>query len=210
EAVSVLTEPELAGAVRIGTPDDYASRFLPPILVRFARSHPRVQVEVHCEPSRRLRAALEKEELDLALVTCPPGEENGEILRREPVVWATSERHQVHTQEPLPLAVFHSGCIFRAWAIRALDAAGRSYRIAYSSPSIAGIQAAVLSGLAVTALGQSTLAPGMRALGVEEGFPTLPASTIALLRAPGRRSRVIDSLARQVADCFRSLESEAA
>ena len=37
EAVSAFTRPELTGTVRLGTPDDYADRFLPEILARFSR-----------------------------------------------------------------------------------------------------------------------------------------------------------------------------
>ncbi|HQD57952.1 MAG TPA: LysR family transcriptional regulator, partial [Candidatus Competibacteraceae bacterium] len=82
EAVSVLSCPDLSGLVRIGTPDDYVDRFLPEILARFARAFPRVQVEVNCEPSVNLRRMLAEHRLDLALITCTPGAETGEILRR--------------------------------------------------------------------------------------------------------------------------------
>ncbi|MCB1764431.1 MAG: LysR family transcriptional regulator, partial [Candidatus Competibacteraceae bacterium] len=98
EALAVLTRPDLTGCVRLGTPDDYVERFLPDILVRFARAFPRVQVDVHCEPSRHLRRLLAEDRLDLALITCAPGAEIGEILRREPTVWATAERHLAHEQ----------------------------------------------------------------------------------------------------------------
>ncbi len=46
EAVSTITQPEMIGMVRIGTPDDYGS-FLPSILARYAQCYPKVQVEVH-------------------------------------------------------------------------------------------------------------------------------------------------------------------
>ena len=42
EAVSAFKRPELTGTVRFGTPDDYADRFLPEILARFARTRPLV------------------------------------------------------------------------------------------------------------------------------------------------------------------------
>ena len=66
-----------------------------------------------------------------------------------------------------------------------LDDAGLRYRIAYSSASVAGIQAAVGSGLAVGVLGQSTLPPGTRRLSAAEGFRELPASTVVLRTAGG-------------------------
>ena len=40
--------------MRIGTPDDYADRFLPEIMARFARSNPRVELSVICEPTLNL------------------------------------------------------------------------------------------------------------------------------------------------------------
>ena len=38
--------PTVHGTIRLGTPDDYALRYLPGILKRFAESHPSVQVDV--------------------------------------------------------------------------------------------------------------------------------------------------------------------
>lgn len=210
EAIATFTQPEMVGTVRIGTPDDYAARFLPGVLAAFARSYPRVQVAVRCEPSRNLTVALEKDELDLALVTCHPGTESGEILRWERAVWATSERHCSHEEDPVPLAVFDETCVFRIWAQKALDGVGKSYRIAYSSPSISGILAAVTAGLATTVLARSILPPGVRELRPEEGFPELPMVAIALHRAPGKRSRAIDCLADYLVDGFRGDEVQAA
>ncbi|CAM5231996.1 LysR family transcriptional regulator OS=Stutzerimonas stutzeri OX=316 GN=CXK95_12560 PE=3 SV=1 [Stutzerimonas stutzeri] len=55
EVMTTLREPHMVGAVRIGTPDDYVMRFLPGILAQFAQAYPLVQVELHCEPSYKLR-----------------------------------------------------------------------------------------------------------------------------------------------------------
>ena len=203
EAVAALTRPELSGLVRIGTPDDYVDRFLPEILARFARAFPRVQVEVTCEPSVQLRRLLAEARLDLAVLTagCTPGAEPGEVLRREPVVWATADRHLAHEQEPLPLALFPSGCVFRDWALASLDRSGRPYRIAYTSASFSSILAAVKAGLAVTALCRSVLPTGVRPLGVEEGFPPLPPTDLALHRGrPG--SAVAEGLAGYLRESF--------
>ena len=182
EAVAALMRPTLSGRVCIGTPDDYVDRFLPDILARFARAFPRVQVEVRCETSTNLRRLLAEDRLDLAVLTagCTPGGEPGEVLRREPVVWATAERYLAHEQEPLPLALFQSGCVFRDWALASLNESGCPYRIAYTSASFSSILAAVKAGLAVTALCRSVLPAGVRPLGVEEGFPALPSTAITL------------------------------
>lgn len=201
EAVAALTRPDLAGLVRIGTPDDYVDRFLPEILARFARAFPRVQVEVNCEPSVTLRRMLAEERLDLALITCTPGAETGEVLRREPVVWAAAERHLAHEEDPLPLALFQPGCSFRDWAIASLNRLGRPYRVAYTSASISGILAAVTAGLAVTVLCRSVLPSGVRPLGVDEGLPPLPSASITLHRG-GAVTAVAECLASYIREGF--------
>ena len=201
EALAVLARPDLSGLVRLGTPDDYVGRFLPDILVRFARAFPRVQVEVHCEPSVNLRRLLAEDRLDLALITCTPGAETGEVLRREPTVWATAERHLAHEDEPLPLALFQAGCPFRDWALAGLSGLGRPYRIAYTSASISGVLAAVTAGLAVTVLGRSGLPAGVRPLGAAEGFPPLPPASITLHRG-GSVSAVAECLAGYMREGF--------
>jgi DNA-binding transcriptional LysR family regulator len=203
EAVSLLTRPELSGWVSIGLPDDYATRFLPEILAGFSRSHPRVQVQVCCEPSSQLKQRMQRRELDLAMTTSATSEEeNSLLLRREPMVWTTSEQHLQHEESPLPLALFPDDCYCRNWALRALDEADIDYRIAYTSPSIMGLQAAVIAGLAVTAISQSIVPPGMRILTAEDGLPNLPSACFLLHRNPKSGNCVVDSLAEHIAKAF--------
>lgn len=203
EAVSLLTRPELSGWVSIGLPDDYATRFLPEILAGFSRTHPRVQVQVTCEPSSQLKQRIQRQELDLAMITSATAEiENSLLLRREPMVWVTAEQHLQHEESPLPLALFPDDCYCRNWALEALDKANIDYRIAYTSPSIMGMQAAVMAGLAVTAISQSIIPPGMRQLGAEEGMPNLPSACFLLQRSPGNSNIAVDSLAEHIAKAF--------
>jgi DNA-binding transcriptional LysR family regulator len=173
--------------------------FCPTFWSRFARAFPRVQVEVHCEPSMNLRRLVGRRSARLALITCTPGAETGEVLRREPTVWATAERHLAHEDEPLPLALFQPGCPFRDWALAGLSGLGRPYRIAYTSASISGILAAVTAGLAVTVLCRSVLPTGVRPLGAAEGFPPLPPASITLHRG---------SSVSAVAECLASYMRE--
>ncbi|MCP4992405.1 MAG: LysR family transcriptional regulator [Gammaproteobacteria bacterium] len=204
EAVTTLRQPDITGSVRIGIPDDYVSRFLPGILTRFANSYPLVQLEVLCEPSGKLTPSIKRGDIDLGIVTALPDSIEGEILRRETTVWATSRSHQVHEQRPLPLVLFQKGCIFRDWSIKTLDKLGIPYRIAYSSPSITGVEAIVGAGLGVTVLARSILSDQMRELTVQDGFPDLPESVISLLRSPRSRSPATDCLANHIIDGFRN------
>ena len=200
EVLSTLREPHMVGAVRIGTPDDYVMRFLPGILSRFAQSHPLVQVEVHCESSAQL---LQRQDLDLSIVTRMPGNEIGQLLRQERFVWAEAQGFNPHEQSPMPLAMFNSGCFCRAWACNALDTQQRPYRVAYTSPSLSAIMAVVGAGLAVTAQLRSLITPDLRILGNHEGLPELPNCSIVLLRNPRSQSPVSETLAEHIVEGFK-------
>ena len=69
ETLAAFDDRALEGTIRIGTPDDYADRFLPEIMARFARSNPRVELTVICEPTPGLVEHIKRGNLDLALVT---------------------------------------------------------------------------------------------------------------------------------------------
>ncbi len=200
EVMTTLREPHMVGAVRIGTPDDYVMRFLPGILAQFAQAYPLVQVELHCEPSYQL---LQRQDMDLTIVTREPGTEIGQLLRQERFVWAEAAGYDLHQQRPIPLAMFNSGCFCRAWVCNALDAAEIDYRIAYTSPSLAALMALVGAGLAVTAQLRSLIPPQLRILGEAEGLPPLPQCSIVLLRNPRSQSPVSEALAEYIVEGFR-------
>jgi len=200
EVLTTLREPHMVGSVRIGTPDDYVMRFLPGILSRFAQSYPLVQVEVHCEPSYQL---LQRHDLDLTIVTREPGNEIGQLLRRERFVWAEAPGFDTHQQRPVPLAMFNTDCFGRAWACNALDGQEIDYRVAYTSPSLSALLAVVRAGLAVSAQLQSLVTPDLRLLGTAEGMPELPLASIVLLRSERNRSQVSETLAEHIVEGFR-------
>jgi DNA-binding transcriptional LysR family regulator len=205
ETVAAFDETELSGSVRLGTPDDYADRFLPEILARFARSNPRVEVSVVCEQSSDLIHKARTGDLDLAIVTyC--GEGAVEVLRSEPVLWVAANQYCAADEEILPLALFKPPCMWRNTAVSALTEAGRKYRVLYQSANSTAIAAAVLAGLAVTVLAESALRPGMRVLGEAEGFPRLPNCEIGLVRSWSRpTSAIVDKLAEHIASSLDNL-----
>src|ERR1700704_1643865 len=102
EVLATFRAPRIAGTVRLGCPDDYALAYIPPILRRFAATHPAVQVDVRCSPSGELMRGIEAGELDLTLISDghqPAGWPVAELWRG-PLVWVTSTRHSPHQQDP--------------------------------------------------------------------------------------------------------------
>jgi len=203
EVLTTFREPQIAGTVRLGTPDDYALSHLPPILKRFAETHPAVQVDVLCAASDELVARLKAGEVDLALISEGNEPRNWPLLAlwRGPLVWVTSTRYAPHRQDPLPLALAGPECSWRCAATNALDRAGRRYRIAYVSGSQAGTHAPVVAGLAVTICALSPLPEGLRVVRPDEGLPALPEFGILMLKA--RRARApTDALASHIEESF--------
>jgi DNA-binding transcriptional LysR family regulator len=201
ETMAAFDATSLQGQIRIGTPDDYADRFLPEIMARFARSNPRVELSVVCEPTANLLELLKRGQLDLALVTHSAGTGQSEIVRREPLLWVSSANHAIHEEPVLPLAVGRPTCMWRRAACDALDASGRDYRILFTSWSATVVIAAVLSGLAVSVLPECALRPGMRVLGVADGFAALPDISIGIMRGPGKgASAIVEALARHITE----------
>lgn len=206
EAESALTTDPLVGRLRIGVPEEYGASILPELLARFAETHPDVEVTVHCEPTHALEAALDAGTLDIAVLVMDSGQPGGEVIAYDPTVWVTSSRHRIETADPLPVAMYDQDCWWRNWALRALDARGQRYRVAYTSRSVAGIQAAVRSGLAVAVLARSTMPANSRLLGATEGFSELPGSSIVLRRG-AQQGRIADSMVETLRAVFRTPSS---
>ncbi|SJZ97137.1 LysR family transcriptional regulator [Consotaella salsifontis] len=206
ETLSAFDEDAMQGHVRIGLPDDYADRFLPEILARFARSNPLVELEIACEPSVFLAEHIEKGRLDVALVSdCRDFSNIAEIVRREPLHFVTSAAHDVHNRSILPLALGRVDCPWRRQGCKALDAMGRRYRVLFSSWSAQIVTSAVLSGLAVSVLPECALRPGMRVLGPYEGFPHLEATEVGVLRARNAEGPLVTALIDHIRDSLQNL-----
>ena len=208
EVVSVFTKPELTGTIRFGTPDDYAEKFLPEILARFARTHPLITVDVDCIDSGELFSRVKRGEMDLALVTHGCDIVTDEPVRREQLVWVTSMRHCAHIAEVLPLAVSHAGCEWRSKVLKSLDKQQRKYRVAYSTPNSNAVNAAVMQGLAVGAMPELCVRSGMRILTEKDGFPALGSFDIGLVRKPGKSNKAIDALALHVRESLSNLQPQ--
>ncbi|WP_442579018.1 LysR substrate-binding domain-containing protein [Mesorhizobium sp. ASY16-5R] len=200
ETLSAFDDARLEGVIRIGTPDDYADRFLPEIMARFSRSNPKVELTVICEPTPGLAEHIKRGNLDLALVTHNDTRGQSEVVRREPLLWVSSANHATHEQEILPMAFGRPTCIWRRAACDLLDDMNREYRVLFSSFSATVITAAVLSGLAISVLPECALRPGMRVLGEADGFGALPECKIGIMRGHTTRPDLVDALARHISE----------
>jgi DNA-binding transcriptional LysR family regulator len=194
ELVDTTHRAGLAGHVRIGCPQDFAST-VPSVLSQLASLYPRMQIELHVEGNAALLDAIEKACLDLAVIIGHEGHANAQTVGRLNLVWIASSAFSPPRNEPLPLAVLGPQCAFRRRASQELEAASIPCRIAANSPNLNGLWAALLGGLGVTARTALNLPEGLVSGDSLHGLPPLGSMPVTLHRHPGFKGATADRIA---------------
>lgn len=203
EARAALRAEAVTGVVRLGVPDDYARRYLTPVLQRFAPAHGGVEIQLDCEQSTSLIPRVARGELDLALVS-RDHPRRGTLLFHEPMVWVGSPRFDTWRRDPLPIAVYEEASLGRRSALQSLALQGRPYKVVYNSSSLAGQIAAVESGLAVAVLTQCSAPEHLQVLGREHGLGPLEPMQVAVYRSPASRgAAAVDRLQHMLVQTLR-------
>jgi DNA-binding transcriptional LysR family regulator len=173
--VAAVRGRALEGVVRFGLPGDLADGWLPQALGQFKRAHPGVRIEAAVDRNGRLLERLDEEAFDLVLALGAVDRPDARPVATLEDVWiGPREGEPVWSQgEPIPLAVLEPPCMFRRSALAALDRAGMPWRIAFTSPSLHGLWAAVEAGLGVTVRTAAGLPPRVHLIGPESGLPML-------------------------------------
>ena len=178
-------EPDIAGEVRFGSPEDFASAYLPDILGVFAAAHPAVELHVTCQLTLPLVEEFEAGAQDLIIVKQDPAQRyaTARPLWRERLVWVAAPGLVAGFAEAvrgrlLPLVLSPSPCVYRGRATRSLEQAGVAWTGVFTSPSFAGQAAAVRAGLGYAVMPRAMVPPELSVL---EGWPDLAEVEIALL-----------------------------
>jgi DNA-binding transcriptional LysR family regulator len=200
EALDRVREHRVEGRVRIGVMDDYGTLFLPVLLARFIANYPLIDVEMETGLTSTMIDRIGKT-YNIVIAMHPEGHSEGELLRREQAVWAASAEHRVEALDPLPVALYPQGCLFRSWATQALDKANRPWRLAFVSHSLSAVEAIAAQGLAVTVVKSGTFPSRLRRLSERDGLPKLPRAEIRLHRAP-KLSRAATLLADHLVEAL--------
>lgn len=214
EAAVAARGTDLEGWVRLGFQEDFGESLLVDVLGRFARAHPKVRIEARVARNADLTERLDAGELDLALVwddvnlstrarraACASVE-----VAKPPLYWIGSDALQwsPDSGEPLPLVLFDGACMLCSLATDALDRAGIAWRVALTSPSLAGLWAAAAAGLGLTVRTSYGLPQTVRTLDpADYGLPPLPALGLSLLRASSAASAPVEHLATIVVEAVR-------
>ena len=182
EALLHLRRHEVTGRVRLGVMQDYGDLVMPPILKTFWTLFPGIEIQMETGLTAGMPARLGRD-FDVVIAMHIAGEGEGTLLRREATVWAGAASIDPGQLDPLPVTLYPDGCLFRKWALDALDRAGRGWRLAFVSHSLAAVEAIAAQGLAVTVVRSGTVPRSLIPLGPVHGLPPLPRADIRLHRA---------------------------
>ncbi|UDL94395.1 LysR family transcriptional regulator [Lichenihabitans sp. PAMC28606] len=185
EAVERLRGANVEGWARLGLPQDFAEAWLPAVLTRFARAHPKVRIEVQVDRTVPLIEKTLKGELDLTLAwddgaRAPYAEHVADV----PIHWIGRPDWPGVASlggEPLPFVAFQPPCTFRSAAVAALNSVGMPWRVVFTSPSLAGLLAAAEGGLGITARTSLAMPKAFSVLDpAASGLPALPDAPLSL------------------------------
>lgn len=181
-ALNTLKQKAQQGHVSLGIPDDYAARYLSPLLRTFSQKYPGIEISLLCEPSSSLIPKIDDAELDVAIVS-QNRPDRGTWLVSVPLVWIGNLiKAEPVLPEPLPVAMYEFGSEARRNLLEALEKMPGGYRIVYNSPYIAGQIAATESGMAMAVLTECCVPEHLSPSG-HESLPPLPVHEVAVVRS---------------------------
>jgi DNA-binding transcriptional LysR family regulator len=193
EAAQALHAADLSGELRLGVQEDFGEGVLSQALGGFARAHPQVRVEARLLRNSALLDEVLRGRLDLALAwDAGQAMPHRRRVGRFDLCWiGAPDIEWPLSGDPLPLAVLDAPCLMRSAATAALDKAGIPWRVAFTSPSLGGVWAAVLAGLGVTVRTRAGLPSPLSVLG---GLPALASVGLSLYRAEAEPSPAVQRL----------------
>ncbi|GGE15192.1 LysR family transcriptional regulator [Aureimonas endophytica] len=188
-----LAGVSLRGRLRFGASEDFVLSALPDVLAAFIRRHPEVDLELTAGLSETLRQSFDAGALDVILVKRGARDRGGRLAWQEPAAWVGRPDLDPDPGEPLPLLLYPPPSITRAMALDALDRAGRSWRVAFTSGSLSALSAAARAGIGVMPHSARLIPPGLGILPDKGGLPKLADLDFVVL-GPGGRQPVAEAL----------------
>ena len=198
QAASYFTGSAMRGRLRFGSADDLALTQLPQILRDFRQLYPHINLELTVGQSGFLTRRLLAGQLDLVFIKEESGTDGGRLVRRDRLVWVGHKSIQLDLDAPVPLVTYPAPSLTRTLAIRALEEAGRTWRITCNVREVNGVLAAVRAGIGVAPFPQSMIPPDLAQLPVMFELPRLGNVDFTLLSNPVSAREPIEALSAAI------------
>ncbi len=190
----------LRGRVRLGVSEDFVLSRLSAVLKQYTRLNPSVDLELSVGLAEMLYDKLENGSLDLLFSKRRAGDDRGETVWRERLVWMASADFEFLSDRPVPLVTFPPPSITRTKAIEALENAGQNWRVTCTSGSLSGIWAAVEAGLGISAQSRHLAPQSLRVLPFSPRLPELEEVEFVVVGANRAMAPQVAVLARLIAE----------
>lgn len=196
-----MTDTAFEGEVTLGVPHDIVYPQIPQILRRFDREYPRIKIKLISSYTLKLKELMARGEIDLALTTEDDTPPDATFLAEHRLVWVGAPGGTAWRSRPLRVA-FERKCLFRPWALAALDRANIAWDMAVDTGSTRTVEATIAADLAINAILEGSVAPPFEKIAHGGALPDLPSSKINMYR--GRASGPqVDALAAMVDQSYR-------
>ena len=155
--LTALKTDNLHGKLNIGIPTDYAQDFLNHFMPVLQREQPNLESRIVCDRSRSLRKRVAAGELDIAIVSAETEDPDDHLIWTERLLWSAPVSSRLEELSPMPIAMYEDSCIVRDLCLAELQRSKVNYRIAFGSPVMDNLAAAVEQGYAIALLPESVL-----------------------------------------------------
>jgi len=211
-----LSNRDSKGKLRLGIPNDYADHFLPKLMASLARDGGDLTFDVVCDLSHNLLRGLRNGQFDIVVAMTADGPSEGAFMTwKEPLAWVgaaplDNKPAEIDEKNRLRIVCYPEGCLYRRNMLTALQRDGRNFEIVYTSPSLAGLEAAVGAGFGMTVLARRIIPSALRIMAPSSHLPRLADVVVGIYVGPDRkRSAVARSFAARFADMFVANEGTA-
>ncbi|MDA3643590.1 LysR substrate-binding domain-containing protein [Saccharopolyspora indica] len=183
-----------------GSTEHAADRLLPELVARLRVAFPSWEVRFRLDRTARLADAVDRGTIDIALlIDYLDGGHNREAGQFELEWFAAPDWEPPAPDAPFPMVVFDEPCVTRRLAVGAVTGLGRQPDLVCEAADLAGVLAAVRSGLGVALL--PSVKPRLEGLVVREDLPRLGPAPLRVRARPG----LDEPVARQAAEAVREV-----
>jgi DNA-binding transcriptional LysR family regulator len=181
----------------VGATEHAADDLLPELASALADGPGVGQVRFRLDRGTRLREAIDRGDVDVALLLGEPEDERSQEAGTLPLSWyAAPDWTRAPGRQPLALVALDEPCAIRSRALQTLAAHATTAAITCEAAYLAGVLAAARSGLGVALL--ATVGPGPEGLVRRDDLPAVAPLPVAVRSRRGLRPEVADRAAAAV------------
>jgi len=159
QAIQLFRLSDIEGRLILGITDDIAANQFPDFVREFHRGHPKIQLEIKVEQQLTLLDWFDDRLIDMAVLPLEESQvlKTDTVLWEDELIWVKSKEMNYSLSKSLPLVTFSPNCTYRETALRTLDKNQVDYYVSMESPSLAGVQGIVSSGMGVTLINRGLM-----------------------------------------------------